>query len=429
MNARKVAKVGFLKSCVQALVRWADLPAGVGNGFDYNRDSDWCGTEKAVLRLSAAWACVTLLSDTISTLPLSLYRRTPNGRVPAIEHPLYRVLHRQANADMTPGQWIGAMTAGLLLWGESCNEKKFSGGDVIAAVPLLPSCVTRIRTQSGAWEYRYVIDGKSRVLAEKAVMRIPAFTLDGVTALSPIRYGASVFQSAISADTAARKTFDNGLMPTTAFTMEAILKKDQRDEFRENFQNTIAGAMNAGKPVLLEGGMKGDQLGINPVDAQLLETRAFSIEEICSWFRVQPFMIGRASQGQTNWGTGIEQQMIGFITFTLAPWLKRIEAAISKDLLRPEERDEYYAEFSLEGLLRGDSAARQAFYASALQNGWMNRNDVRRLENLPSIPGGDIYTVQSNLLPIEQLGKAPPAQGAADAFKHWLGITDKEPPQ
>jgi len=170
-------------------------------------------------------------------------------------------------------------------------------------------------------------------------------------------------------------------------------------------------------------------IGIKPSDAQLLETRAFSVEEICSWFRVQPFMIGRAADGQTNWGTGIEQQMIGFITFTLRPWLARIEQAISKDLLRPDEQDTYYAEFSLEGLLRGDSAARQSFYSSALQNGWMSRNDVRRLENMPNIDGGDIFTVQSNLIPIDQLGKQPAAQTSQDAFKLWLGINEKGPPE
>lgn len=426
----KILPKAFAKSCIEVLARWSGIPIGAGDGTSYNlgsRVDGWCNNEKAVLRLSAAWACVTLLSDAISTLPLTLYKRTPNGREPATDHSLYPVLSRQANADMTSQQWLGALVAGMLLWGESPNEKKENGGRVIAVYPMVPSRTQRTKKQGGGYEYRYVTDdGKQQVLPEASVMRVPAFTLDGFNALSPISYGASVFSSAIGADNAARKTFDNGLMSTVAFSTDQILKKDQRDEFRGTFADTVGGALNAGKPVFLEAGMKGYQLGINPVDAQLLETRAFSVEEICSWFRVQPFMIGRAADGQTNWGTGIEQQMIGFITFTLRPWLKRIESAISKDLLRPEERDTYYAEFNLEGLLRGDSAARQAFYASALQNGWMNRDEVRKLENLPSITGGDVHTVQSNLLPIQQLGQQPAAQGAADALKAWLGIIDKE---
>lgn len=430
----KILPTALAKSCIEILARWSGIPIGAGDGTSYNlgsRVDNWCGNEKAVLRLSAAWACVTLLSDTISTLPLRLYKRTAEGRVPAVDHPLYAVLSRQANADMTSQQWLGALVAGMLLWGESPNEKKISAGNVVAVYPLMPSRTVRTRKSGGGYEYRYVDGrGNQRVVPEDRIMRIPAFTLDGDSALSPISYGASIFQSAISADTAARKTFDNGLMPTVAFTTDQVLKKEQREDFRGTFANTVAGALNAGKPVFTEAGMKGYQLGINPADAQLLETRAFSVEEICSWFRVQPFMIGRAADGQTNWGTGIEQQMIGFITFTLRPWIARIEAAISKDLLRPEERELYYAEFSLEGLLRGDSTARQSFYSSSLQNGWMNRNEVRKLENLPSIPGGDVFTVQSNLLPIDQLGKAPAAPGAADAFKQWLGIAaekDAEP--
>jgi len=427
----KSAKPGFIKSCIQSLARWADLPVGVGDGFAYNRDAQNLGcSADAILRLSAAWSCVTLLSDTIATLPLSLYRRTPNGREPAKDHALYRVLHRQANADMTSGQWIGAMTASMLLWGESFNEKKINGGRVIAAMPIMPGRVTRTKASSGAYQYRWVDDaGQQRVASAESIMRIPAFTVDGTNALSPISYGANVFGAARYAEASALKTFQNGLMPTVGFGITQVLKQSQRDEFRTNFESTMAGALNAGKPFLLEGGMTPHMIGIKPSDAQLLETRAFSVEEICSWFRVQPFMIGRAADGQTNWGTGIEQQMIGFITFTLRPWLARIEQAISKDLLRPDEQDTYYAEFSLEGLLRGDSAARQSFYSSALQNGWMNRNDVRRLENMPSIDGGDIFTVQSNLIQLDQLGKQPAAQNAQNALKLWLGINEKGPPE
>src|SRR5690606_7216019 len=295
----KTARPGFIKSCIQSLARWADLPVGVGNGFDYNRDNPLsldCRHD-AVLRLSAAWACVTLLSDTIATLPLSLYRRTDTGRELAREHPLYRVVHRQANADMTSGQWIGAITAQMLLHGESYTEKQISGGQVIGALPLRPDWTTRCRTSAGRWEYRYTAkNGRSRVLTDANVMRIPAFTLDGSCGLSPIRYGAQVFSAAYSAQQAANSTFSKGLMPTVAFKYPNTLKEHQRTEARETIKK-ISGSVNAGDPVILEAGTDAMAIGINPADAQLLESRAFSVEEICSWFRVQPFMIGRASQG------------------------------------------------------------------------------------------------------------------------------------
>ena len=136
----------------------------------------------------------------------------------------------------------------------------------------------------------------------------------------------------------------------------------------------------------------------------MLETRAFHVEEICRWFRVPPFMVGH-SEKSTSWGTGLEQQMIGFLTFALRPYLTRIEQGIKKSLLSPTERTKYFAEFALEGLMRADSNARAALYSSASQNGWMTRNEIRDLENRPPLSGGDELTVQSNLVPINVLGK------------------------
>lgn len=397
---------------------------GTGSNFDRNADNplrDGCSaTPRSVLQLSAAWACVTLLSDTISTLPLGFYRRTKDGRVPADQHPLYYVLRRQPNADMTIAQFIGATMASMLLWGNSYAEKLMNGGQVIGLKFLRPDRMGRERAPGGGWQYVYLDDdGKRRRIPRDRVMHIPAFSIDGVCGLSPISYGSGVFSAAKSAQDAANSTFEKGLHATIAFKYPAVLKDSQRNEARDAIKR-LSGAVHAGNPVILEGGTDAMPLGINPADAQLLESRAFSVEEICSWFRVQPFMIGRASKGQTNWGTGIEQQMIGFVMFTLRTWLGRIEQAIAKDLLKPEERDTYYAEFALEGLLRGDSVARAAFYSSALQNGWMNRNTVAKLENLPPPPGGEIYTVQANLVPLDQLGQAADGEAVRAALNDWL---------
>src|SRR5690606_26192094 len=167
--------------------------------------------------------------------------------------------------------------------------------------------------------------------------------------------------------------------PTVAFTMQQVLKPEQREGFRETMKE-VSGALNAGKSPLLEGGMDAKTIGINPKDAQLLESRAFSVEEICRWFRVPPWMVGHTEKS-TSWGTGIEQQMIAFLTFTLRPWLTRIEQTINRQLLSPADQPRYYAEFNIEGLLRADSAARAAFYSTALQNGWLNRGEVRSEEH------------------------------------------------
>lgn len=166
--------------------------------------------------------------------------------------------------------------------------------------------------------------------------------------------------------------------------------------------------------------MEAGTIGINPADAQLLESRAFSVEEICRWFRVPPFMVGH-SEKSTSWGTGIEQQMIGFLTFTLAPWLRRIEQAISKDLLSPAERLRYYPKFSVEGLLRADSAARAAFYSAMVNNGIYTRDEVRELEDREPMGGNAaVLTVQTALAPLDSLGQTTPEQQARAALANWL---------
>lgn len=172
----------------------------------------------------------------------------------------------------------------------------------------------------------------------------------------------------MSADDAAGATFKNGLVRTVAFKVDRILKKEQREEFREYVEQSLAGPLNAGRPPIMEMGIDAKELGINPTDAQMLETRGFSVEEICRFYRVPPWMVGH-TQSSTSWGTGMEQQMLGFLIFTLRPWMARIEQSIRKSLLKPEEREEYYVEFSIEGLLRADSASRAAFYSTMTQNG------------------------------------------------------------
>jgi HK97 family phage portal protein len=155
----------------------------------------------------------------------------------------------------------------------------------------------------------------------------------------------------------------------------------------------------------MEGGMEASMLGIKPSDAQLLESRAFSVEEVCRRYRVPPFMIGH-TQKSTSWGTGIEQQMIGFLTFALRPWLKRIEQAVRKYLLKPEERAKYFAKFDVKALLRTDSAARAEYLSTMTQNGIMTRAEAREEEGLPFIPGSDELTAQVNLAPLATLGSA-----------------------
>ena len=198
-----------------------------------------------------------------------------------------------------------------------------------------------------------------------------------------------------------------------------MTNKEQREDFRTGLE-AIRGALNAGKSPLLEGGMKAETIGIPPKDAQLLESRAFSVEEVCRWFGVDPSMVGHGN-AVSNWGTGLEQKMIAFLTFTLRPWLTRIEQAINSNLLTPAERTKYYAEFSIEGLLRADSAGRSAFYSTMVNNGIFTRDEVRQRENLPTMGGNaNVLTVQSAMIPINDIGKASDGEQIRNALASWL---------
>ena len=199
-----------------------------------------------------------------------------------------------------------------------------------------------------------------------------------------------------------------------------VLSKEQRTDARELIEGRLSGAVNAGKPAILEADMEVGTIGINPKDAQLLESRSFSVEEICRWFGVPPHMVGH-SEKSTSWGTGIEQQVLGFLTFTLMAWMRRIEQAISKDLLSPADRLRFYPKFNVEGLLRADSAGRAAFYGAMVDKGIYTRDEVREKEDLPPMGGNAaVLMTQTAMAPLDTLGQSTVGDQAKNALASWL---------
>lgn len=380
---------------------------------------------QTMLTISAVWACARLISETIATLPLSMYERTSAGKRIATQHPLHFVIHDQPNVDTTAAVHWEAMVAAMLLRGNARAEKLMVGSRVVGLQFLDPRRLWIGRGADGKKEYRYTErDGKQRIIPRDRIWNVPGFTIDGIEGLSVIAYGARIFGSALAADTASTKTFEKGLQPTTYWKFPKVLRADQREEARAAIKK-ISGAVNAGDPAILEADMDVGTIGINPDEAQMLESRGFSVEEICRWFRVPPFMVGH-SEKSTSWGTGIEQQMIGFLTFTLGPWLRRIEQAISKDLLTPADRQRFYPKFAVEGLLRADSAGRSAFYSAMVNNGILTRDEVRELEDREPMGGNaSVLTVQTAMAPLDSLGQATDAAAARAALRNWLA--DPEP--
>lgn len=420
---QQTRKIGRVRA---AVLNWLGKPFGLSDtdawtSFGVTSGAGVSVNHHNVLTLSAVWACTRLISETIGTLPLSIYEKTSGGRRVAPGHPLSFIIGTQPNTDTISSVFWESAVAAMLLRGNAYCEKLMIGGRLVGLQFLYPGRLTINSLGNGKKRYLYTGDnGLQREIPAARIWTIPGFSLDGQVGVSVIRYGAEVFGSALATDKAAAGTFKRGLMPTVWFKYPEKLKPDQREDARKFITERANGAVNAGDPLILESGMEVGNLGINPSDAQLLQSRAFGVEEICRWFRVPPWMVGHTEKS-TSWGTGIEQQMIGFLTFTLGPWLKRIEQSIMKDLLTPAERLRFYPKFTVEGLLRADSAARAAFYSAMVNNGILTRDEVRELEDREPMGGNAaVLTVQTAMAPLDSVGTNTADQQARAALKAWL---------
>lgn len=354
----------------------------------------------SALALSAVWACRALIAGTISSMPLTVYRTRNGERQEDRGHPLWRVLHDSPNYDQTALDFWDYVASAVELWGNGYARVIRDRGTVIGLAPVHPELVVPRRLPDGAIEYRWSEDGKSYALTDKDMLHIRGPGGNPLGGMSTLAFGRNTFGLARAADRAASGMFVNGLRPSGTLNFPEWLTAEQRATANDILAAKYQGAINSGKPMILEGGVEWKQLTISPEDAQMLESRAFSVEEICRFFGVPPFMIGHTEK-TTSWGTGLQEQVLGFQKFTLRSRLKRIEQAITKQLLTPGDRaNGVMVEFNLEGLLRADSAGRASFYQSALANGWMTINEVRRLENMPAVPGGDEPRMQMQNVPL-----------------------------
>ncbi len=359
------------------------------------------------LGLSATWACVNLVAGTIGSLPLVVYRDVDGVRQVARDHTLYWLLHDSPNYDQTAADFWEFMAAGIELQGNAYAEIKKNGDLITSLVPIRPDCVRVRRLSSGSIEYRWSANGVEVVRTDRQVLHIRGPLGDALSGVSTLSACRSVFDSAIAAHTAAENLFSNGVRPSGVLSTgdSVTLTSEQRAKLEALLQEKFRGALNAGRPMVLDNGMKWHQLDLTPEDAQMIEQRGFGVEEICRIFQVPPHMVGH-SEKSTSWGSGLEQQTLGFVKFGLRRRLNRIEQALEKQLLTRAERNAGVTiEFNLEGLLRGDSAGRASFYQTMTQLGAMTINEVRALENLPPVEGGNVPRMQMQNVPITQAGQ------------------------
>lgn len=358
----------------------------------------------AAMQHDAVWSCVKLIATSIAALPLNLMMREGKDVRVASRHSLQYLLHDMPNSASTAVMFWESVVSAMLLRGNAFIEKKTANGKVVSLLFLAPHRLQIVCDVNGKRTYHYYDEnGKQREIPRDRIWQIQGYSMDGKDGVSVITYAAQVFGNALAADRQAGRTFRNGSMANVYYKVAAFLTDEQRDQFKQNVQDSV----ESGKAPILEGGVDVEALGIKPSDAQLLESRSYSVETICRWFGVPPSMVGHDGK-TTAWGTGIEQQMLGFLTFTLTPWLVRIEQSITLNLLRPDERSRYFAKFETTSLIRADSKATAEYLVELKNGGIMTADEARVKLGLPEMGGNaSELLVQGAMILLGSLSKEP----------------------
>ena len=368
--------------------------------------------ERTAMQTTAVYSCVRILSEAIASLPVHLYRYAGRGKERVYDHPLYYLLHDEPNPEMTSFVFRETLMSHLLIWGNAYAQIiRDGGGRVLGLYPLLPDKVEVDRDGKGELYYvynRYSDENPNfgeygRVyLAPEDVLHIPGLGFDGLVGYSPIAMAKNAVGMTLACEEYGAGFFENGATPGGVLEHPGVLKDPAK--VRESWHAVYGGSKNAGKVAVLEEGMKYQQIGIPPEEAQFLETRKFQVDEIARLYRIPPHMVGDLDKSSFS---NIEQQSLEFVKHTLDPWVIRWEQSLQKALLLPQEKREYFVKLNVDGLLRGDYQSRMTGYSVGRQNGWLSANDIREMEDMNPIPaeeGGDLYLVNGNLCKLEDAG-------------------------
>ncbi len=353
--------------------------------------------ERTALAICAVYACIGLIGGAISSLPLPIYRRGGDSRQ-RVDHPLSDLLNVEPTPACSAAVWREYLIWALLLHGDGFARIHRKGGrrsllpDVVRLEPLHPLDVS-VSINGDRLAYQLIdsaVDGRMITLDQDDMLHVPGLGFDGCRGASPLRHAArNSMGLSLAADEYSARFFSNGARPDYVITTPGKMDPAQQTLFRESWMARYSGLGNAHIPAILTGGGEVKALSLNPEDAQLIETRNFQAADIARFYGVPPHMIGLTDKA-TSWGSGIEQQGIGFVKYTLSRHLVKIEQEINRKLLRDGI---HFSEFTTAGLERGDYKARNEGYRIALgragEPGWMTPNEVRRLENLPPLPDGD----------------------------------------
>jgi HK97 family phage portal protein len=374
-------------------------------------------TPQRALRAAAVLACIRILTEDLSALPLNLYRRTPQGAQLATDHSLSRLLHDSPNPFMTSMELRESMILDTLCYGQSFTEKIIGADGITALFPVSASRMVFnnpldmfIEVDDPPLFFRYA-DPRygQRVLMSDDLwitrMLAPAGTVEGQSVVLLAREAIGL---ALAAEEQGARLFAHGVQSDLTISTDDTLDTDARKNLTETFQRRYSGSRNAHMPLLLEGGLDVKRIGLTAQESQYIEARQYQLADIARVFRIPDVLLG-ISQGKTATFASAEQFFLSYVKYTLGPWCQRIEQSIHRDLLAPSEAQEYFVKHDLDSLTRADLQTRYSAHAAGIQAGFLTRNEARQMEHLPTLPGLD-----EPLSPLNMGSGAnlKPAQGA-----------------
>lgn len=398
----------------QARDKPQDKVADAGYSFLFGRTTSGKPVnERTAMQTTAVYACVRILAEAIASLPLHIYEYQDDGGKKLVhEHPLYFLLHDEPNPEMTSFVFRETLMSHLLIWGNAYAQIIRDGaGRVLGLYPLLPDKMDVQRDDRGNIYYVYSRNSDENptfkqygdiVLKTDDVLHIPGLGFDGLIGYSPIAMAKNAVGMTLACEEYGASFFANGANPGGVLEHPGVLKDPSK--VRESWNSVYRGVNNAHKIAVLEEGMKYQQIGIPPEEAQFLETRKFQINEIARLYRIPPHMVGDLEKSSFS---NIEQQSLEFVKYTLDPWVIRWEQSLQKALLLPDEKSRYFVKMNVDGLLRGDYQSRMNGYAVGRQNGWFSANDIREMENMNPIPdeeGGNLYLINGAMTKLADAG-------------------------
>jgi HK97 family phage portal protein len=372
-------------------------------------------TSDNALQVTAVFACLRILGETVASLPLHLLERSAEGgKRQARDQPLYRILHQQPNAWQTSFEWREQAVMHIGLWGDAYSEIQGAGPNT-QLVPLHPSRMKVERIVNGKLRYKYREDkGSETVYAQDQILHLRGPSDDGVHGISIVESCKDAIALARACELHGARFFGNGARPGFVLSTDGQLNAEAREQLRSQWDRRHGGVGNSHITAVLTGGLKPyDIPQINNTDAQFLDARAFQLAEVARLFRVPMHLLGVMNGGYGS----IEHAGLDFVQHTILPWLRRFESAFTRDLIVDDDR--YLVEFDVRGLLRGDAASRSAYYRAMWDIGALSTNDILELENRNPVEGGDVRYRPLNM---GTLGQDPSAADVAAQQQPGSGI-------